>query len=147
MLHLLSDSEYILLLIQTSPSYKLNLTTVELFFGACKQNKTVEKMQAQKMLDLLLWGSWFILGAYSSWFLFKAKTYQPLTLDDLALTWKLHKQHAGCKASRIHSLLTKNDKVVGFKCECGHEYLQKRLITQKVRKNVSLQRTFKVFTL
>jgi len=87
---------------------------------------------ARKMLDLLVWAFWFILGAYSFWFFSQAKTFQPLTLDDLALTWKLHKQQTGCKASRIHSLLTKNDNVVGFKCDCGYEFLQKRLITQKV---------------
>jgi len=84
------------------------------------------------MLNLLVWAFWFILGAYSFWFFSKAKTFQPLTLDDLALTWKLHKQQTGCTAPRIHSLLTKNDNVVGFKCDCGYEFLQKRLITQKI---------------
>jgi len=87
-----------------------------------------------KMLDLLVWGSWFVLGAYSFWFFLKAKTFQPLTLDDLVSTWELHKQHTGCTAPRIHSFLTKNDEVVGFKCGCGYEFLQKRLITQKVHK-------------
>jgi len=86
------------------------------------------------LLALLLLGSWLILGAYSFWFFFKAKTLQPLSLDDLALTWKLHKQQTGCKASRIHSLITKSDEIVGFKCECGYEFLQKRLMTQKARK-------------
>jgi len=83
------------------------------------------------MLNLLVWAFWFILGAYSFWFFSKAKTFQPLTLDDLALTWKLHKQQTGCTAPRIHSLLTKNDNVVGFKCDCGYEFLQKRLITKQ----------------
>lgn len=84
------------------------------------------------MLDLLLCSVWFIFGAYSFWFFTQAKTFQPLTLNDLALTWKLHKQQTGCKASRLRSILTKNDEVIGFKCDCGHEFLQKRLITQKV---------------
>ena len=84
------------------------------------------------MLDSWMWGSWLILGAYSVWFFFRAKTFQPLTLDDLALTWKLHKQQTGCTASRIHSLLTKNNEVAGLKCDCGYEFLQKRLVTQKV---------------
>jgi len=84
------------------------------------------------MFDLLLLGSWLVLGAYSFWFFFKAKTFQPLTLDDLALTWKLHKLQTGCRASRIQRLLLKNGEVVGFKCDCGYEFQQKRLITQKV---------------
>jgi len=83
------------------------------------------------MLDLLILGSWLIVGTYSFWYFFKAKTFQSLTLDKLALTWKLHKQQTGCTASCIHSLLTKNNEIVGFKCDCGYEFLQKRLITQK----------------
>jgi hypothetical protein len=83
------------------------------------------------MLEELVCGLWLALGAYAFWFMFKAKEFHPLTLDDLALTWKLHKRQAGCKASCIHDLLVRNEEVVGFKCECGHEYVQKRLITQR----------------
>lgn len=86
---------------------------------------------AKKMLTLLMISFWLILAAYILWLLFKAKTLHPLTLDDLALTWKLHKQQTGCKASRIHSLLMKRDEAVGFKCNCGYKFIQKRLITQK----------------
>jgi len=75
-----------------------------------------------------VWGAFLV---YVVWFFFKAKTVQPLTLDDLALTWRLHKQRDGCQASRIHSLIAENDEVVGFKCECGYEFVQKRLITQR----------------
>ena len=82
------------------------------------------------LLILLVGGFWFALGAYVLWFFFKAKTVQPLTLDDLALTWKVHKKQKGCNASRIHSLIKENDEVVGFRCECGYEFIQKRLITQ-----------------
>ena len=85
------------------------------------------------LLDLLTWGFWLALAAYAMWFLFRAKTFQPLTLDDLALMWKLHKQNTGCTASRINSMLKNDDEVVGFKCDCGYEFLQKRLITQRVR--------------
>jgi len=83
------------------------------------------------VLNLLMASSLLILGGYSLWFFFKAKTFQSLTLDDLALTWKMHKQKTECKAANIHTLLLRNNEVVGFKCECGNEFLQKRLITQK----------------
>ena len=86
------------------------------------------------LLYLLIWGFWLTLAVYGFWYFFIAKTFQPLTLDDLALTWRLHKQQAGCTASRVHSLLTRNNEVVGFKCDCGYEFRQKRLITQRVRK-------------
>ena len=84
------------------------------------------------LLKLLMWGSWFALVAYFLWFFFKAKTVHSLEIDDLALTWKLHKQQKGCTASRIHSLMTENGEVVGFRCECGYEFIQKRLITQRI---------------
>ena len=81
-------------------------------------------------LILLVSGFWAALVVYLLWYFFKAKTVQPLTLDDLALTWKVHKQRDGCIASRIHGMIKENDEVIGFKCECGYEFIQKRLITQ-----------------
>jgi ribosomal protein L18E len=85
------------------------------------------------MKTLLIWlvaGLWMTLIAYVLWYFFRAKTVQPLTIDDLALTWKVHKQRDRCNASRIHSLIKENDEVVGFRCECGYKFIQKRLITQ-----------------
>jgi hypothetical protein len=82
------------------------------------------------LLILLVGGFWMALVAYVLWYFFKAKTVQPLTLDDLALTWRVHKQRDGCNASRIHGMIKENDEVVGFRCECGYEFVQKRLITQ-----------------
>jgi len=84
---------------------------------------------------------WFALLAYVLWFLFKAKTVQPLTLDDLALTWKVHKQQKGCNASRIHSLIKENDEIVGFRCECGYEFIQKRLISQRSHERMTSPNT------
>ncbi len=83
------------------------------------------------LLNLLTFGFWIALGVYVVWFFFKAKTVQPLTIDDLALTWKLHKQKSGCKSNRIHGLIKENDEIVGFKCDCGYKFIQKRLITQR----------------
>jgi hypothetical protein len=86
------------------------------------------------LLYLLLWGFWLTFAVYCFWYFFMAKTFQPLTWDNLALTWRLHKQQTGCTASRVHSLLTRNDEVIGFKCWCGYEFSQKRLIAQRVLK-------------
>jgi len=91
------------------------------------------------LLDALLWGVWLAFAVYCFWYFFEAKTFQPLNLDELALAWRLHKQQTGCTASRLNSLLARNNEVVGFRCECGYEFQQKRLMTQKVRKpHVSL---------
>lgn len=94
------------------------------------------------MIEELVLGFWCALGAYVFWYVVKAKDFQPLTLDDLALTWKLHKSQSGCKSSCIHDLLVRNDEVVGFKCECGHEFLQKRLITQRTKIAAQSDRRF-----
>jgi len=119
---------------------------MRLFLGVqTKENHRIKNVGTRKMLDLVVWAFWFIFGAYSFWFFFGAKTFQPLTLDNLALTWKLHKQETGCTAPRIHSLLVKKNEVVGFKCDCGYEFLQKRLVTQRVRKQRVSQRKLQGF--
>jgi hypothetical protein len=83
------------------------------------------------MLDIVMFGAWAVLTAYILWYLFKAKTVQPLTIDDLALTWRVHKNKSGCNSTHIHGLIKENDEIIGFKCGCGYEFIQKRLITQR----------------
>lgn len=93
------------------------------------------------MLDLLLWILWFIFGAYSFWFFTQAKKLQPLTFDELVLLWKLHKQEAHCDASipKVEPIMNKHQhEFVGFKCECGYQYLSKRLITQRDARNLNM---------
>ena len=48
--------------------------------------------------------------------------------------FKMHKRQAGCTGTKISNFLLEKGKVVGFRCECGYKYEQKRLLTQKVRK-------------
>jgi hypothetical protein len=103
---------------------------VEPFLNANTKWKRLNKM----LLGLITVGFWIALAVYCFWYFFIAKTVQPLTLDELALIWKLHKQQTGCKSSRIHSLIESKNEVVGFKCDCGYEFKQKRLITQRISK-------------
>ena len=100
------------------------------------------------MLEILMISSFALLGTYSIWYFFKAKTYQPLTLDELALMWKTHKHNTGCKATHIETLLLKNSEVIGYKCSCGAKYYQKRLITQRASKirNKLMPQVSKTFT-
>lgn len=85
-------------------------------------------------LEIIMIIVWICLTVYGSWFLFRAKTYQPLNFDNLALQWKLHKQKTGCQAKLLQSLIKNNNEVIGFKCDCGYEFKQKRLITQRINK-------------
>ena len=104
---------------------------VEPFLNA---NTTHGKAEQNMLVGLLIMGLWAALAVYCFWYFFIAKTVQPLTLDELALIWQLHKQHTGCTSSRIHSLIESNNEVVGFKCDCGYEFKQRRLITQRISK-------------
>jgi len=90
------------------------------------------------MLELLVLFPWLIFGAYCFWFFFQAKTLEPLTLDELVILWKLHKQEARCNApiSQLEPIVlagSQKNEFVGFRCPCGYKYLSKRPIAQKVR--------------
>ena len=101
------------------------------------------KGEVKMLLILLVGGFWMTLMAYVMWYFFRAKTVQPLTIDDLALTWRVHKQRDRCNASRIHSMIKENDEVVGFRCECGYKFIQKRLITQNPQERQVFASTIK----
>jgi hypothetical protein len=93
----------------------------------------MEACQA-KMLDLMMWTLWCTLGVYGYWFFALAKKLQPLTLDELVILWKLHKQRAGCKVplSKMEPIVNRRtNEFLGFKCQCGYHYLSKRPIAQK----------------
>ena len=75
-------------------------------------------------LVIALWGTF---GCYFVWFAFSAKKFQQITVGDVYVLWKTHKQFAKCKASECIQIV-KGKKLVGFTCECGHEHLQKRPI-------------------
>jgi hypothetical protein len=81
-----------------------------------------------------------VFGVYCCWYFLVAKTPQPLTLEEANLAWQLHKKQTGCYGSRIKDLLLNKGKIVGFRCECGYEFQQRRLLTQKIQKlNASVE--------
>jgi hypothetical protein len=84
--------------------------------------------------DVLLAGSLVFFIAYFCWYLFVGKTLQPVTTEEIELMWRLHRTQTGCNGSRITDLLSYRNKVVGYRCECGYEFRQKRLLAQNVQK-------------
>jgi len=46
----------------------------------------------------------------------------------------IRKQKNKCNTNHIQKLLKNNNEVIGFKCQCGYEFKQKRLITQEILK-------------
>jgi hypothetical protein len=87
-----------------------------------------------KMLDVLMWATWSVLGVYGFWFVTRAKRSQPMTLDELVVLWKMHKQQARCNTplSSMKPIMNAHSKdFSGFRCKCGYEYQSKRLIVQR----------------
>jgi hypothetical protein len=96
---------------------------------------TQKQMESEKVIwVLLVAGVWLTFGAYATWFFFKAETFQPLALEDLVLAYKLHKRQAKCPTQRIQTLFVRDGWLVGFQCECGYKYVQKRLVSQRILK-------------
>lgn len=95
-----------------------------------RNGQTLER-KSETMLEDLVCGIWLAFGVYVFWYVVKAEDFQPLTFENLALTWRLHKSQTECGSSCIHDLLVRNDEVVGFRCSCGYQFLQKRLITHR----------------
>jgi len=87
--------------------------------------------QVSKMLlTLLTFVSWFALGGYTAWYFSKARELHPLTIEELAILWKIHKNENACVSTTVQKIVHK-DKIVGFECDCGYRYVSKRPISQK----------------
>lgn len=59
-------------------------------------------------------------------YLATAKRSAPLTKQEAAILWKIHKQRTNCQSSTWRPLTQRTTGVItGFKCECGCHYMQK----------------------
>lgn len=120
-----SDSLYVLCICFWS-SHRLNKT------GSIAS--TTPDGAAHKMIDLIMWVLWFMFGGYCVWFLIRARKSEPLTLDDLVVLWKIHRQQSGCNAplSKVEPIVNpRSNEFSGFKCKCGYQYQSQRLIIQR----------------
>jgi hypothetical protein len=70
---------------------------------------------------------WIGFGGIVCWLIISAKKHQPISVKDVNMLWKSHKQFNQCKAKKFEKL-TKGKKIIGFKCQCGYEHKQKRPI-------------------
>ena len=68
---------------------------------------------------------WLSLGFFIAWFLLSAKHVVPMTLKEIEMLWKFHKQKTTCSAKSWTKINRKN-KIIGYKCECGYEHIQKK---------------------
>ena len=65
------------------------------------------------------------VGYLFSWLFFMAKRHQPISKKEVDILWKSHRQFSQCKAKKYEKI-TRGEKIVGYKCECGYEHKQKR---------------------
>ena len=70
---------------------------------------------------------WVTFGCALAWYLLSAKRYQEITPQEADLLWKTHKQFNYCIANKFEPI-KKGKRLVGYKCQCGHETQQKRPI-------------------
>jgi hypothetical protein len=73
-------------------------------------------------------GVWVFFAGYLAWYVTLAKCDAPISADEAKVLWEMHKQSSCCGGSRWRSVARKSGKVLGFECECGFRYTQKRLI-------------------
>jgi len=64
-------------------------------------------------------------GFYIGYLLLSARNVVPMTPEEVELLWRFHKQKDCCKAETWHEI-TKEDKLIGFECDCGFKHVQKK---------------------
>jgi hypothetical protein len=74
---------------------------------------------------------WVTFGCTLAWSLLSAQRWHAIDPDELTVLWETHKQFNCCTAKKFEPIL-KGKKIVGYKCQCGHQHLQKRPIVNFV---------------
>jgi hypothetical protein len=49
-----------------------------------------------------------------------------ITLNEAKVLWVLHRKTAHCEGHKWQPLKRQKDKIIGFRCGCGFQYVQKR---------------------
>jgi len=80
------------------------------------------------LLTTITLSAWTFFTGYLLWYITSAKRDALITVNDAKVLWKLHKQSANCTGHKWRRVTCKSGKVLGFECECGYKYTQKRLL-------------------
>ncbi|MBS7636467.1 hypothetical protein KEJ37_03875 [Candidatus Bathyarchaeota archaeon] len=90
------------------------------------------------MIEATVITLWIFFAVYATWYFTSAKHYAPLTASDARILWKIHKQTAKCSSRRWREI-RRGRKIVGFACECGYKYMQKRPIATSTPQQTTTQ--------
>jgi hypothetical protein len=81
---------------------------------------------------LVGWASFALCGA---WYLTSAKRNTPMTQSDAKMMWILHRKSANCMGHKWKPITRRKGKIIGFECECGYKYTQKRPLISRMPKH------------
>jgi len=54
------------------------------------------------------------------------KRSAPISANEAKVMWTMHRKTTRCGAHNWQPIKFRKDKIVGFQCECGYQYTQKR---------------------
>jgi hypothetical protein len=80
------------------------------------------------MMEFLVFAVWSFFGGYSTWLVGKAKQNVTLSPKEAYILWSVHKREAGCNSPTYTHIIQPKKGIIGFKCQCGHNYMSKRPI-------------------
>ena len=80
------------------------------------------------MLTEIMLASWACFAICGAWYFGVAKQEVPISPEDAEVMWKLHKQSSSKRCRKWHLLKHKTGKPIGFQCDCGYKYTQKKPI-------------------
>ncbi len=87
------------------------------------------------MLETLMIVAWSGLAVGA--IVFTIRRPVPISANEAKVIWKMHRETAHCRGHKWRLLKRKQDKIVGFQCECGYKYTQKRpLVCRSLKQNV-----------
>ncbi|MDH5754894.1 MAG: hypothetical protein OEY95_06815 [Candidatus Bathyarchaeota archaeon] len=78
-------------------------------------------------LEIVMPTLWVCFAVYAIWFFTSAKHYASITLRDVKILWKVHKQKVQCEAKKWR-IIKHRKRIIGFECGCGYKHVEKRPI-------------------
>jgi hypothetical protein len=84
------------------------------------------------MLPIIVPTVWALFAVYAVWYATSAKRNVPITVNDARILWKTHKKSTNCAGHKWRLIECRGGKVLGFECECGYKYTQKRHIVSSL---------------
>ncbi len=58
--------------------------------------------------------------------LMMVKRTAPISANEAKVMWTMHRHSTHCRGHNWQPIKLRKDKIVGFQCECGYHYMQKR---------------------